>query len=98
MLGDFVIPQTPQALVWVWGYLSPQSWRVDSQVVVGGGAVAQWSEHLRLKQEALGSILGGYPGFFLFQLVYSNVDRMKDLCCSSTVQHRHKYGKGSVVL
>ena len=37
MFGDFVIPQTPQALVWVWGYLSPQSWRVDSQVVVGGG-------------------------------------------------------------
>ena len=28
------------------------------------GAVAQWSEHLQLKQEALGSIPGGYPGFF----------------------------------
>ena len=27
------------------------------------GAVAQWSEHLQLKQEALGSIPGGYPGF-----------------------------------
>ena len=34
------------------------------------GAVAQWSEHLQLKQEALGSIPGGYPGFFLFQLAY----------------------------
>ena len=29
-----------------------------------GGTVAQWSEHLQLKQEALGSISGGYPGFF----------------------------------
>ena len=28
--------QTPQALVWVWGCLSPQSGRVDSQVVVRG--------------------------------------------------------------
>ena len=28
------------------------------------GAVAQWSEHLQLKQEALGLIPGGYPGFF----------------------------------
>ena len=46
-------------------------------------AVAQWSE---LKQKALGSIPGGYPGFVLFQLVYSNVDRMKDLWCSSTVR------------
>ena len=26
--------------------------------------VAQWSEHLQLKQEALGLIPGGYPGFF----------------------------------
>ena len=35
------------------------------------GAVAQWSEHLQLKQEALGSIPGGYPGFvFLFKLAY----------------------------
>ena len=30
------------------------------------GAVAQWSEHLQLKQEALGSIPSGYPGFFFF--------------------------------
>ena len=28
------------------------------------GAVVQWSEHLQLKQEALGSIPGGCPGFF----------------------------------
>ena len=28
------------------------------------GAVAQWSEHLQLKQEALGSIPSGCPGFF----------------------------------
>ena len=27
------------------------------------GAIAQWSEHLQLKQEALGSIPVGYPGF-----------------------------------
>ena len=31
-------------------------------------AVAQWSEHLWLKQEALGLISDGHPGFFLFQL------------------------------
>ena len=36
------------------------------------GAVAQWSEHIQLKQEALGSIPGGYPGFFLFQLAQLN--------------------------
>ena len=36
------------------------------------GAMAQWSEHLQLKQEALGSIPGGYP--FLFQLVYTNTN------------------------
>ena len=34
------------------------------------GAVAQWSEHLQLKQEVLGSIPSGCPGFFLFQLAY----------------------------
>ena len=28
------------------------------------GAVAQWSERLQLKQEALGSIPGSCPGFF----------------------------------
>ena len=34
------------------------------------GAIAQWSEHLHLKQEALGSIPSDYPRFFLFQLAY----------------------------
>ena len=29
------------------------------------GAIAQWSEHLSLKQEALGSIPGSYPVFFV---------------------------------
>ena len=48
------------------------------------GAVAQWSEHLQLKQEALGSIPSGCPGYFLFQLAYTNVNGMKDLWCSST--------------
>ena len=38
------------------------------------GAVAQWSEYLQLKQEALGSIPSGCPGFFLFQLAYTNVN------------------------
>ena len=28
------------------------------------GTMAQWSENLQLKQEALDSIPGGYPGFF----------------------------------
>ena len=50
------------------------------------GAVAQWSEHLQLKQEALGSIPSDCPGFFLFQLAYTNVNGMKDLWCSSTVR------------
>ena len=35
------------------------------------GAVVQWSEHLQLKQEAVGLIPGGCPGFFFhFQLTY----------------------------
>ena len=36
------------------------------------GAVAQWSEHLQLKQEALDSIPGGHPAwaFLIFQLAY----------------------------
>ena len=37
-------------------------------------------------QEALGSISSGCPGFFLFQLAYTNVNGMKDLWCSSTVR------------
>ena len=46
------------------------------------GAVAQWSEHLQLKQEALSLIPGGYPGFFSSSWL-TNVDEMKDLSCSS---------------
>ena len=34
------------------------------------GAVAQWSEHLQLKHETLGSNPGSCPGFLLFQLMY----------------------------
>ena len=49
------------------------------------GAVAQWSEHLQLKQEALDSIPGGYPGFVSLPVGLLNVDEMKDLWCSSTV-------------
>ena len=48
-------------------------------------AVAQWSEHLQQKQEALGSIPSGCPDFFSFSWL-TNVDGMKDLWCSSTVQ------------
>ena len=50
------------------------------------GAVAQWSEHLQVKQEALGSIPSGCPGFFLSFSWLTNVDGMReDLWCSSTV-------------
>ena len=65
------------------------------------GAVAQWSEHLQLKQEALGSIPSGCPGFFLFQLAYTNVNGMNDLCALvqfGCYQHRYEWGEGSVVL
>ena len=47
--------------------------------------MAQWSEYLQLKQEALGLIPGGCPGFFLFQLAYTNAGGVKNLWCSSTV-------------
>ena len=30
------------------------------------GTVAQWSEHLQPKREALGLTPGSYPGFFFF--------------------------------
>ena len=48
----------------------------DAQVVVGScgelwGAVAQWSEHKQLKQQALGSIPGSCPGFFFFFFFFS---------------------------
>ena len=32
----------------------------------GGGGVAQWSELLQLKREALGSVPSSYPFFFFF--------------------------------
>ena len=34
------------------------------------GAIAQWLEHLQLKQEALSSFPVATLGFFLFQLAY----------------------------
>ena len=35
-----------------------------------GGALAQWLDHLWIKQEALGLIPSGSPFFFFFQLAY----------------------------
>ena len=54
------------------------------------GTIDQWLEYLQLKQEALGSIPGGCPGFLFCSSVSSswlanNVDGMKNLWCSSTV-------------
>ena len=48
------------------------------------GTVAQWSEHLQLKQEALGSIPSSCPGFVSSSSagLLANVDGMKDLWCS----------------
>ena len=43
------------------------------------GAKAQWSQHLQLKQEALGSVPGGGTRFgFSFNWL-TNIDGMKDL-------------------
>ena len=50
------------------------------------GTVAQWPEHLQLKQEVLGSwvrFLVAALGFFSSSWL-NNVDGMKDLWCSST--------------
>ena len=50
--------------------------------------VAQWPEHLQLKQEVLGSwvrFLVVALGFFSSSWL-NNVDGMKDLWCSSTVR------------
>ena len=46
--------------------------KCHSTIIIVCTCMAQWSEHLQLKQEALGSIPGGCPGFFLFQLAYTN--------------------------
>ena len=50
------------------------------------GALAQWPEHLQLKQEVLGSIPGGCLGIFFSSSWLTNVDGMNDLWCSSTVR------------
>ena len=49
------------------------------------GVVAQWPEHLWLKQEVLGSILVAALFFFSSSGWLTNVDGMKDLWCSSTI-------------
>ena len=51
-----------------------------------GASVAQWSECLQLKQEAFGSIPGGYPGGFSISAGLDQCKLMKDLWCSSTVR------------
>ena len=38
--------------------------------------MAQLSEHMQLKREAMGSITGGFPGFFSSNWL-ANVDEMK---------------------
>ena len=43
------------------------------------GSCAQWSEHLQLKQEALGSIPGGFPCFFSLLAGLHICNGMKDL-------------------
>ena len=50
-----------------------------------GGAIAQWPEHLQLKQEILGSIPRRLPWIFFSSSWLTSVDGMKDLWCSSTV-------------
>ena len=58
------------------------------QVPVGSRRLAQWSEHLQLKQEALGLIpmaVANCLGFSSSSCL-TNVDGMNDLWCSSTVR------------
>ena len=52
----------------------------------GQCSCGQWSGHLWLKQEGLGSIPSGFPGLFFSSSWLSNVYGMKTLWCSSTVQ------------
>ena len=69
MLGDLIIPVDSLSISLGMGL----SITLKAGVKLPGwlwGAVPQWPEHLQLKQEVLGSIPGGCPGFFLFQLAY----------------------------
>ncbi len=85
MLGDFIIPA--DSLSTSLGMGLSITFKAGIELLRWlWGAVAQWSEHLQLKQEALGSIPGGYPGFFSLSAGLLNVDEMKDLWCSSTVR------------
>ena len=59
---------------------------LEMNIVGSRGQEYQWPEHLWLKQEVLGSIPGGCPGLFCSSSWLTNVDEMKDLWCSSTVQ------------
>ena len=63
MLGDLVIPADSLSISLSIG-LSITFKPGELMLRWLWGAVAQWSEHLQLKQEALDSIPGGYPGFF----------------------------------
>ena len=68
-LGDLIIPVDSLIISWGMGL----SITLKARVKLPGwlwGAVAQCPGHLQLKQEVLGSIPGGCPGFFLFQLAY----------------------------
>ena len=66
------------------------------------GAIAQWSEHLQLKQETLGLIPGSYSGLFsLLAGSATNIDGMKDrgaLIQFGCYQHRYEWGEGPMVL
>ena len=57
------------------------------------GTIAQSSEHVQLKQEVLGVIPSGCPGFFpLPSGLYANVDGTKDL--DALIQlgyYQHRY-------
>ena len=85
MLGDLVIPADSLSISLGIG-LSITFKAGELMLRWLWGAMAQWSEHLQLKLEALGLIPGGYPGFFFFSSSWlTNLDEMKDLWCSSTV-------------
>ena len=63
MLGDLIIPVDSLSISLGMGL----SIALKAGVKLPGwlwGVVSQWSGHLQLKQEALGSIPSGCPGFF----------------------------------